>query len=510
MNKKWKITIITSLVIFALEIAGAAFFLLPYLRVQKVFNSIKQGQWSDATMYYEKLNSDKKDIVNSHLDAYGAYVAYRYNKGELSYLEASASFDAINSISATSEVFDKYTPGINRNEYVRLMEELFTANKMKNSEKKYETIAQITDIQKRITSDVREGILIEMLNKKLDQYVKGNLVYEDVILFSGIVRGNSINSAYDYSYTIEALSYNIKNYRAKYDELDAMYDKKQYFEIIEAVEKEHIYDFDTEYMTRYKKLYDLSYENGKTYYCELLQKFIDTGDTDNAVKLMAMLENVYGNDLSLDFANDALMVDWQKAAVKLCEDWETPLKKALSESETGKTILNSEYDKLKPDGVALYDVNEDGYPELLLFNKARLEDNYTGAFLFGYDKAEKQYVYMNYVNVISFGIKSNILAFPVCFGRETGEEVCIYNYDGNTLTPGKSAQNIGDKYYIDGEETEKLEYLGAQTEIMLIQGPTRIQNSGYVDLEEYKGYIIGYENKYKVKDDNATDDEAEE
>jgi hypothetical protein len=154
-------------------------------------------------------------------------------------------------------------------------------------------------------------------------------------------------------------------------------------------------------------------------------------------------------------------------------------------------------------------INEDGYPELCMFNSGRLDDDYVGTFIFGYDGSE--YKYMGYVNIISFGISSNIVAFPVSFDRDTGEEVCLYNYNGKSLTAGKSVQKFGDSYYVDGAESTDIDYLSAQTAIMLNQDVTRIQNSGYVSLEDYKEYIISYENPYEATGaPGETGDESED
>ena len=116
MNKKWRVVIITSMIILVLEIAGSLFFLFPYYRLQRVFNSIDKGQWTDTLDYYNALNDSQKETALSYLDGYGAYLSERYANGEISYIQVAASFDAINSITETTEIFDKYTPAIDRNE----------------------------------------------------------------------------------------------------------------------------------------------------------------------------------------------------------------------------------------------------------------------------------------------------------------------------------------------------------------------------------------------------------
>lgn len=504
MNKKWRNVIIISMVILVLEVAGSLFFLLPYYKLQRVFKTIDAGQWTQTQDYFNALSEAQQEKALSYMDGYGAYLSERYINGELTYLQVSASFDAINSITEDSEIFDKYTPDINRNEYVKLVNQLYEANLAKNTEKKYENIADITDIQNRIAVDDREAILVELLNKNLDRYIRHQISYEDLRVFTKLVAGMSINTAYNYAYTVAGYAVNINNYRDSYKSVESMMAAQDYIGVLELIDGVFLYDFDPEYYELYTTAYQTAYDTGKEYYVEVLRGYIDAGDTQNAVALMANLEGIYGTDIDLDFAKDAMMVDWQKACVARLEDWEPYLKAQLDKDNTGKYILENEYDNLRPDSIALYDINEDGYPELCMFNSARLEDDYVGTFILGYNQSE--YVYMGYVNIISFGIKKNIVAFPICFGRDAGEEVCLYNYDGESLTQGSIAQKFGEQYYVDGEEAIDIDYMSAQTAIMLNQDVTRIQNSGYVPMDKFKEYIIEYKNEYEPAGSSDTDE----
>lgn len=506
MSKRWHNVIVVSMIILALEVAGSLFFLFPYYRLQRVFKTIDAGQWMDTQESFEVLSDSQKEKALSYMDGYGAYLSERYVNGELSYLEVSASFDAINSITEDSEIFDKYTPAINRNEYVKLINQLYEANLAKDTEKKYENIAAITDIQNRIAVDDREAILVELLNKNLSRYIKHQISYEDLREFTRLVAGMSINTAYSYSYTVAGYAVNINNYRESYASVEAMLEAQDYIGVMELINGTELYDFDAEYYELYTVAYQTAYDTGKEYYVELLKSYLDAGDTQNSVALMSTLEAVYGTDIDIEFAKDAMMEDWQKACVARLEDWETYLIAQLDKDETGKYILDNEYDNLKPDSIALYDINEDGYPELCMFNSARLEDDYVGTFVLGYNQTD--YVYVGYVNIISFGIKKNLVAFPICFGRDAGEEVCLYEYDGEKLTEGSKAQKFGDTCYVDGEEAIDIDYLSAQTAIMLNQDVNRIQNSGYVPIEKFKEYIIEYENKFEPGE--ASDDTADE
>ena len=199
MSKKWRNIIVVSLILLIIEVAGSLFFLFPYYRLQRVFKSIDSGQWMKTQEYFNDLSDEQKEKALSYMDGYGAYLSERYINGEITYLEVSASFDAINSITEDTVIFDKYTKDINRNEYVKLINQLYAANLQKNTEKKYETIASIGNIQNRIAVDEREGILIELLNKNLDRYVNNEITYDDLRVFTKLVAGTSINQAYDYA-----------------------------------------------------------------------------------------------------------------------------------------------------------------------------------------------------------------------------------------------------------------------------------------------------------------------
>jgi hypothetical protein len=507
LNKKWRKIIITSMIILFLEVAGSLIFLFPYYRMQRVFNSIDKGQWTKTQEYYDGLNDSQKEKADSYMDAYGAYITERYVDGDITYLQAAASFDAINSISDNTEVFDKYTPDIDRNEYVKLVNQLFNANINKNTEKKYETISALSDIQKRMSADTREGILVELLNRKMEEYMSGSLSYDDMHTFAHLVTGMSINTAYDYAYTVEAYVQNMEDFRAKYSDVESLISDEDYLGAITLIDEQQLYDFDKEYYELYQTTRQTAYDEGLSYYPVLLQSYIDAGDTEKAMTLVAALEPVYGSDMDLDFVKDALMTDWQRACISRLGDWESYLKTELGNDDTGKYILENVYDELKPDSLVLHDINEDGYPELLMFNSGKLDGDYVGTFIFGYDGSE--YKYMGYVNIISFGISSNLVAFPICFGRDAGEEVCLYNYNGETLSAGSSAQKIGSAYYVDGAESSDIDYLSAQTAIMLNQDVTRIQNSGYVSIDDYREYVITYENEYEVSDED-TENQNEE
>jgi hypothetical protein len=341
----------------------------------------------------------------------------------------------------------------------------------------------------------------------MEEYMSGSLSYDDMHTFAHLVTGMSINTAYDYAYTVEAYVQNMEDYRAKYADVESLISDEDYLGAITLIDEQQLYDFDKEYYELYQTTRQTAYDEGLSYYPVLLQSYIDAGDTEKAMTLVAALEPVYGSDMDLDFVKDALMTDWQRACISRLGDWESYLKTELDNDDTGKYILENAYDELKPDSLVLHDINEDGYPELLMFNSGKLDGDYVGTFIFGYDGSE--YKYMGYVNIISFGISSNLVAFPICFGRDAGEEVCLYNYNGETLSAGSSAQKIGSTYYVDGAESSDIDYLSAQTAIMLNQDVTRIQNSGYVSLDDYREYVITYENEFEVSDEDTENQDAD-
>lgn len=495
MNKKWRAVIITSMIILFVELGAAVFFLFPYYRLQRVFTSIDDGQWTKTQEYYDALNPSQQEKAQSYLDGYGAYVSHRYLSGETDYEHAAASFDAINSIAQDTNVFYKYTPDIDKCEYVRIIELQYQANYTKNSDLKIETNNRIQSIIKRINNSDREYLQIRMLNMRFAKYLAEEISYDEMKTFAQTIYDNRSYSADEYSKRIIEYTENIKLYRDNYETVDSYMEANEYFELMDMCEEMKIFEFDEKYLKLYQEVYDSAYSLGKTYYVEELRGYVDSKNEIEAIELMAKIEARYGDEVDMDFARRGLMKDWQVACMDRVHDWEDYLKNELSQTKDGKYILEKEYEKLRPDSFTLYDVDGNDIPELLFFNKSYVDDDYVGCFVFGYNG--KEYYYAGFTNVISFGTTDNIVAWGNSFDKKQPEEdyvlVTIKTVGGGKLQFGESCKKLDGKFYHNDEEVEEIEYMSVRSGILLYQDAVRIKNSGYVSIEDADEYIITYE-----------------
>lgn len=156
MKKTWRNIIIISFVLIALELVGSLIFIAPYYKVQRVFDSINEGKWNETTDYYEKLNREQKDKVMSCLDSYTASICQKYIDGEITYLEAAASLDAINSIDETGTLFTKYSDDLNHNELKDAMYEYWISRENHNVEVTHKANERSINVQQRMLTEEKE------------------------------------------------------------------------------------------------------------------------------------------------------------------------------------------------------------------------------------------------------------------------------------------------------------------------------------------------------------------
>lgn len=246
------------------------------------------------------------------------------------------------------------------------------------------------------------------------------------------------------------------------------------------------------YQKKISELYASAYEDGKEYYQNLIREYAAKEDKNSAVELMAKVEMTYGDDVDLSQVKEDMAEAWQLAAIDLIEDWETDLKEHLSGFSSGQYILEHKYTDFKPDSVLLYDVDGDMIPELFLFNESRVNNEYVECFVYVYDDEEEKYDFSDYINVKNFCVDSNIIAFPYALDRTPGDECMLVSYNGSGFYNGNMCQIISDVHYVNGAETDDLEYLETQTEILSHMNERTVGNSGYSSIETGESYILAY------------------
>lgn len=490
MKRTWRNIIIISLIFIAIEAAVFFIFVMPYYRTYKIFRDIENGKWQSASESYAKLSDRRKSEVQSKLEHYGIYICEKYIEGDMTFAQAAASFDAINSIDETEAIMDKYMADVSYNEYKTIVKNMNIAGAAYDNKTLYSMMDSLRLVQRRMQNEDRERALVELINEEYVVYLNEGITGEQMRTFASTISGLSQYDAYNYASVISNNVSCVEIYRGYYTEAQSCVQNQRYFDAIKICENVFLDEKDTLYAERFSSLYNEARETGETYYGALLENYIAAGDNNKAVELMNNIKEFYGDEFDLTDIKQRIAEDWQLAYIDCIENIENTLPSELALFETGKYIMQYEYDKLKPDSVVLHDIDGNGIPEMFLYNSSYKDDSYIGCFIYTY--TEDGYKFVNYVNVKSFCRDSYLIGFPIAFGRGTGDECSLVQYDGSTLTQISYCQEIGGAYYIDGAESNDVDYLSARTSILSHADAYNVGNSKGVSLEDGETYILTF------------------
>lgn len=490
MKKTWRTVILVSLIIIALETAGAAIFLHPYYMVQRVFDEIENGRWKNTQEYYESLNDRYKERVQSCLNDFSADICQRYIDGELSYDRTVAAFDAINSIDETHSLMDRYLPQVSRHEYKEDINTIYTAGLNYDNATVYEMNNNIRLVQQRMSNEDREQVLIELLNEKYQLFLDEQITDSQMQFFASLVQGLSTYDAYAYTPVISNNISCVMIYREIYAEAEKKFSDEDYFSVLALCRAAVLDERDAVYRERFNSLYQQAYGMGKIYYRNLLEAYIDAKEKDKAVALMDSITLCYGEDFDLTELKERMAEDWQLAYLDYIANLDVLLENELRSFETGRYILEHEYDNLKPDSMVFHDIDGDGVPEMFLYNSAHKEDDYIGSFIYTYVDGRCKFV--DFANVKSFCRDSYLIGFPIAFTRSEGDECSLIQFDGGELTQLSYCQEIGGTYYVNGAETNDVNYLSERTYILSFADAYNVGNSKGADLKDAEAFILAY------------------
>ncbi len=492
MKKPWKITILVSFIITVVVLVTGVILLYPDYKMYRFFNSIDKGDWSVTREYYDDLSPSQQSDAASYLNGYSITLCDMYATGERSYLETAASFDAINSLDFAKELYSDCMADINKNEFKSAVNAWYRANTSYNADGAVKAQSRLTAVQKRMDTNTKEQILVEMLNEKYQEYLDCKIDAGKLKEFITVVGGISYYQAHNYSVVIDNNLNCVEYYRGLYSEIELAMEEERFSEALAMFD--NIYagldPADTIYKAKFDEQYQEVYDESKEYYEEKLNLLIAASNGEEAVALMKEIEELYGDDFDLESAKSELAADWQKTYMDIAMNYEAILLTEMSKSDSGEYIFKNEYNRLRPDSMVLYDIDKNGVAEMFLFNSEEVTDEYTECFAFTY--ANNQYVYLGYVNVLSFCLDSNIIALPEVFGRDYTEEHVLLNFTGTSLTQVSYTRKDGDNYYINEAEATDAEFLSAQTDILDHSKELRICNMDYVDISDYESYILAY------------------
>lgn len=490
MKKTWRNIIIVSLIFIALEAAAFFFVVMPFYRTYEIFKGIEDGRWQSVSEHYDKLNDKQKAGVQDKLEDYGIYICEKYIEGDMKYANVAASFDAINAIDETGLIMDKYMSELSYNEYKSLVKSMNIAGATYDNNTLYSMMDSLRLVQQRMKNEDRERALIELINDEYDIYLNEEITADQMRTFASTISGLSQYEAYNYSAVISNNISCVETYRGYYQEAQNCMESQKYFDVMKICQSVVLDENDTLYSGRFDSLYNDAKETGKTYYGALLENYIASGDKNNAISLMNSITECYGDEFDMTDIKQRLAEDWQLAYIDCIENIETTLPSELNKFETGQYIMQYEYDNLKPDSVVLHDIDGDGVPEMFLYNSRYKDDDYIGCFIYTYSDGKCKF--LNFVNVKSFCRDSNLIGFPIAFGRGTGDECSLVQYDGNSLTQVSYCQEMGGTYYVNGAESNDVDYLSARTSILSHADAYNVGNSKGASLDDGETYILTF------------------
>ena len=473
-------------------LAVGAVFLYSDYKLFRFFWSIDKGNWSVTKEYYDDLTPSQQETAMLHMEGYAQELCREYAKGERSYQEISASLDAINSLGTTSDLYNRRITEINYNELKGAVEDLFKANTNFDTDGAVKAKTRVEDVQKRMDTATKEQLLKQMLNDKYQEYLDCKIDRTKMDAFISVVANMSYYDAHSYSLIIASNVACVEKYREVYNQYQAMLTEQKYFDILDTYDKAYsaIDPADTVYQGKFQELHQTAFYDGMDYYQGKLDNLIAASDGEAAVALMKEIEARYGSAFDLDGPKSELAADWQKTYIQIAMNYEAILQTEFSKSDDGIYIFENEYQRLRPDSMLLYDIDKNGVAELFLFNSEEATDENTECFMFTY--AGDNYVYLGYVNILSFCTDSNIIALPGEFGRDFAEEHVLLHFTGSSLEQKRYTKKDGETYMVDNAEVTDAEFLTAQTSIVDHANNQRPTIMNYVDISDYESYILAY------------------
>ena len=421
MRKTWKIVTLVSFIMTLIILGVGVVFLYSDYKLFRFFKSIDNGNWSVTREYYNDLTPSQQQTAMAHMEGYAQELCRDYASGDRNYQEVTASFDAINSLDNTQDIYNRRITEINYNELKSAVEDLYKANTSFDTDGAVKAKKRIDDVQKRMDTATKEKLLIQMLNDKYQEYLDCKIDQPKMLEFIAVVAGMSYYEAHNYTGLIGANVACVENYRQIYNQYQTMLTEQKYFDILDTYDTVYagIDPADTVYKGRFEEMYQTTFYDGMDYYQTKLDNLIAASDGEAAVALMKEIELRYGSAFDLDSAKNELAADWQKTYLQIAMNYEAILQTEFSKTDEGIYIFENEYQRLRPDSMLLYDIDKNGVAEMFLFNSEEATEENTECFAFTY--ADGSYVYLGYVNILSFCTDSNIIALPSEFGRDFAE-----------------------------------------------------------------------------------------
>ena len=432
-SKKWLIAGIISIILVLAEAAAMFLFVLPGMNKNKMIEALEEGDGAAAADYYDKVNffaeGDKDDVVKGFLTT----ATNNYVSGKGSYEDALKKIQAAEKISAfKGKNIDNYKIIALKRE----MEIYEEAHKIVLEDEN----ADISDIWDEFSTiyyaednkggsyltnykendiEFREKYIDDGLNSflkgKYDSYNAGGIEDDEMLCYldSAIYLFEDTG----YAYQLSDEMYYVQYYNEGLEMIKGELDEDNYVEAYDNAVSYIDNPADEEIFPRYENEFiairDTAYNDVKEKGYEAALSDAEAGKTESAQAMMDNLRRICGDDIDLSEIEKLITPEWKKAYLDYMADWDANLRAVCTssdyvevlfegkdESVTSTEYLN--YDSYRPDSIVLYDIDQNGTPEMILRSSAT-------EYIFAYNGEETEFLGL-IVGISGFGEGGHIIS----------------------------------------------------------------------------------------------------
>lgn len=487
MKKTWNRILIIFSIIIVIEAVAGVILLLPHYRFHKIYNDINKGKYESVKNDFVHLREADKEKLMAELDGYASELCTEYIEGKKTYYEVAASFDAIGCLDNTKELTEKYMKDINNYEYMTQIDNVYKAEVKFDSKESFEAKKNVASVMNRLNSEDRDQRLIEMMNSKYISYLEEEISEEEIGKFFPIVSEFALGDAEDYIKIVLNNVASVEAYRKLYSEAVELNKNNKCITVLEICNSVELDPNDTLYKQKFEELYNSAYTCGKLYYSEILNKEVVSGNNETVLKMLDEIVKYYGDDFDYSKYKLAMADKWQERYLDLLKNPDEEIKKNLGTYEESiyKEII-SQYDSYKPNGLALYDVDSDGVPELFLKN---IDNEDSICFIF--TVKEDELCFLGCHNIMNLCDDGYLITRPLYSGNE--DSICILNkLDSNTYVQDSMCESKDDQYYVNGSQTNDVDYLKTKSSIMDHSNGKRVSDLKMQPYEDAENCVLSY------------------
>lgn len=494
-KKKWTVLLIISLILLVAEGVVAGLYIWPQYNIVALVNAIKDVDKEKANKAAERIYDSYNDEAIEVIDDYTASLCMKYEDSKIDFDKLEKTFQILRDIELTKEIGDNYFSKSSKIELTKLI----TSSAMAYCDGDYdlanENDDKIYSIYSVMETNEFNSIISEIASKSFEDYLdeKADSILT-VQVFEVCMERASENVSSQISELISRV-YIISDYREEYVSCEEMFEEESYIEVCKAIDQIKVDDDDTNYVDAFSTLHDKAYETGLTYYIEKATNLASGTDKTKAKEMVEKVKEFYGDKIDMSSVEDLLVEPWMKAYNTYIDKWEDNLKSDLSNTDSGKYLLECEpeLNGFTPDKIFLYDIDDNKTPELFLWIDNGSDVN--SCYIIGFDG--KNAIFLGYYDILYFAFDSQMICGTSridALGRGTGEEYYLYKLSSNQFkqTSDCAYSPTTDGYSVNGADATVEEFNNKIEEFKALSKNEDATTVKSVSINDYSDFILEY------------------